>query len=171
MSPSAGKPGKHIIIAEVDNKPGVVSRISGLFTRRGYNIESFVTCSTRNRSVYYLTFSMIGTADELQLLLHQLERVMEVISLHSAESGECIVRELLFIKLRCSAERRAEVIKLVDFVRNANAADITVAGVGEQNIVLEASGDESSLDALPRIFADYEIIDVIRSGAVAVTID
>jgi len=171
MSPVLSKPGKHIILAAVDNKPGVVSRISGLFTRRGYNIESFVTCATSDPAVYNLTFSMIGTREELELLIHQLGRIMEVIFIYSTEETECVVRGLIFIKIKCPPERRAELIKLVDFVKNASAADLTVAGVGENNIILQASGEENSLDALPRIFADYEIIDIIRSGAIAITID
>ena len=171
MSLVTGRPGRHTIIAAVDNKPGVVSRISGLFTRRGYNIESFVTCTTRDPAVYHLIFSVIGTREELELLVHQLGRVMEVISLWPADDVECIVRGLMFIKLRCPAERRAELIRLVDFIKRANASELIVAGVGEQNVIIQASGEESSLDALPRIFSDYEIVDIIRSGAVAVTLE
>lgn len=171
MSLSSDRPGRHIIIATVDNKPGVVSRISGLFTRRGYNIESFVTCATIDPAIYHLTFSLIGTRDELELLIRQLGRVMEVISICPAEDAECVVRGLVFIKLRCPAERRAELVKLVDFIKNTHTAELIVAGVGENNVILQASGEENSLDALPRMFAGYEIIDVIRSGAIATTLE
>lgn len=168
---NTGKPGRHTIIAAVDNKPGVVSRISGMFTRRGYNIESFVTCTTRDPAVYNLIFSVIGTRDELDLLIHQLGRVMEVIAIWPADDIECIVRALAFIKLCCPPEKRAELIGLVDNVRRSGACEVTVAGVGEKNVIIQASGDETALDALPRIFSEYEIADVIRSGAVAITLE
>ena len=164
-------PGRHIIVAMVDNKPGVVSRISGLFTRRGYNIESFVTCATANPEIYHLTFSVIGTAEELALLIHQLGRVMEVISICSADDTECVIRGMVFIKLRCPPERRAELIKLVDFVRNTKTAELIVAGIGESSVILQASGEESVLDNLPRVFSEYETIDIIRSGAIAVPLE
>ncbi len=162
---------RHTIIAAVDNKPGVVSRISGLFTRRGYNIESFVTCTTRDPAVYNLIFSVIGTRGEVELLTQQLGRVMEVIAIWSADDVDCVVRGLMFIKLRCPADRRAELIGLVDNIKRSGAAEVIVAGVGEKSIIIQASGEEVALDALPRIFSNYEIIDVIRSGAVAVTIE
>lgn len=155
---------KHIIAALVDNKPGVVSRISGLFTRRGYNIESFVTCKTLSPEIYHLTISVISTKDELDLLIHQLGRIMEVISLFSADETETVARELMLLKIAAAPEQRGEIIGI------ANVMGIKVAAVADSGVILEASGDEQKLDGIIKAFEPFGISDLIRSGTIAMNI-
>ncbi|MDD6799173.1 MAG: acetolactate synthase small subunit [Firmicutes bacterium] len=160
------KPGvsKHIIVARVDNNPGVVSRISGLFTRRGYNIESFVTCITKRREVYHLTISVISTKDELDLLVRQLGRIMEVITIFTADDVECVSSELMLLKTAAKPEERADIIRLAD------AMDARIASVRENCVILEVSGGEQKLEGVIKAFEPFGILDMIRSGTIAMNL-
>ena len=155
---------KHVIIATVDNNPGVVSRISGLFTRRGYNVESFVTCMTLDPAVYHLTISVISTKEELELLIHQLGRIMEVISIVSADENECVCRELMFIKVSADEAGRGDVIRLADVM------SLRVAAIGENSVIIEAAGDELKLEGIIRAFKPFGITELARSGTIAMEI-
>ena len=155
---------KHIIIARVDNKPGVVSRMSGLFTRRGYNIESLVTGMTEDASVYNMTITMIGTEEEVRLLIHQLEHIMEVIEVYTAAEKKCVTRELMFIKLWCGADKRAEAMSIARSIR------LNVAGVAPDRILFEVCGDEAALQSAAAAFDRLGRLEIVRSGALTVSL-
>ena len=157
-------PQKHIIIAKVDNKPGVVSRISGLFTRRGYNIESLVTCMTLSNDVYHLTISVISTEDELYLLTNQLGRIMEVITVFPADGEDCVKSELMLIKVTASPDERSNVITLAD------ALKLKISAVSDSSIIIEAVGESSKLDGVIKAFEPFGIVDAVRSGTIALDI-
>jgi len=155
---------KHIISALVDNNPGVVSRISGLFTRRGYNIESFVTCITLNPEVYHLTISVLCTKEELDLLMRQLGRVMEVITIFSADDTDCVAREIMLLKVAASIEMRSEIVKLTGVL------GLKVASISDTSVIIEASGDDQQLEGVMRTFEPFGIVDMIRSGTIAMNV-
>ncbi|MFA6948650.1 MAG: acetolactate synthase small subunit [Eubacteriales bacterium] len=156
------KPTKHIIIARVDNKPGVVSRIAGLFTRRGYNIDSLVTGTTENPDVYHMTITAIGTKDEMDLLIHQLGRVMEVITVREADSTDYVTRELMLMRIDCEPDMRTEAMKIADVM------GLRIAGVTSRGIVIEVTGDDVRLESAVRAFEHIGVASVIRSGAVTI---
>ena len=156
---------KHTIVARVDNKPGVVSRISGLFTRRGYNIESLVTSVTGDPSVYHLTISVNGSEEEVALLMNQLGRIMEVIDVHHVEDFPHVVREFMLLKVVCAPEKRSELLSLSDILK------CRVVGLGDDSAVFEITGDESKLDTVVRSFAPFGIRQIVRSGAIAIARD
>ncbi|MCL2773537.1 MAG: acetolactate synthase small subunit [Oscillospiraceae bacterium] len=153
---------KHIIVAKVDNKPGVVSRMSGFFTRRGYNIESFVTSVTDNPEVYHLTFSVLCSEDEAQLLIHQLGRITEVIEVYDAAGKDVTIREFMLIKINCPAERRSEILQTCDILK------IKIVGIGEFSATIEVAGDTQKLDNTIKTLENYGIIEIVRSGAICV---
>lgn len=156
---------KHVIVARVDNRPGVVSRISGLFTRRGYNIESLVTGMTSDPSVYHLTVSLYGTEEEVQLLLRQLCRFVDVREAREVPASDSVIHELMYLRIACAGEARAEVIKI------AEALSLRVAGIGERHVIIEATGDEVHLESARRALEPFGLEDVIRSGSMAVLLD
>ena len=162
--PSASPIEKHIIVALVDNKPGVVSRISGLFTRRGYNIESFVTCITTRPEIYHLTITVISTREELDLLIHQLGRVMEVISIFPAGERACVVRELMLLRLSAKAAGENGFGKLIETL------GLKIAASSGESLIIEASGDGERLEAILRALSPFGIQKLIRSGAIALEI-
>ncbi|HAZ20282.1 MAG TPA: acetolactate synthase small subunit [Clostridiales bacterium] len=156
---------KHTIVARVDNKAGVVSRISGLFTRRGYNIESLVTSVTGDPGVYHLTILVIGSEQEVELLINQLGRIMEVIDVHNVNEFAHVVRELMLIKVSCPVDKRSEILSLADILK------CRVVGIGTDSAVFEITGDESKLDTIIRSFEPMGIMEIVRSGAIAIARD
>ncbi|MCL1858180.1 MAG: acetolactate synthase small subunit [Oscillospiraceae bacterium] len=153
---------KHIIIAKVDNKPGVVSRMSGFFTRRGYNIESFVTSVTNNPEVYHLTFSVLCSEEEAQLLVHQLGRIAEVIEVCDTTGKDVIIREFMLIKINCPENKSFEILQACDMFK------IKIVGRGEGFATIEVMGNSQKLDDVITTFEKYGVIEIVRSGAVCV---
>lgn len=153
---------KHVIVAKVDNKPGVVSRMAGFFTRRGYNIESFVTSVTDNPEVYHLTFSVLCSEDEAKLLVHQLGRIVEVIEVYDTAGKDVIIREFMLIKVNCAADRRAEILQTCDILK------IKIVGISESSATIEVAGDTQKLDNTVKTLESYGIIEIVRSGAICV---
>ena len=153
---------KHIIVAKVDNKPGVVSRMSGFFTRRGYNIESFVTSVTDNPAIYHLTFSVLCSEDEAELLVHQLGRIVEVIEVYDTRGRDVITREFMLIKINCPSEKSFEILQTCDLLK------VKIVGRSEESVTAEVMGASQKLDDIIKAFEKYGIIEIVRSGAVCV---
>ena len=153
---------KRVIVAKVDNIPGVVSRMSGFFTRRGYNIESFVTSVTDNPAIYHLTFSVLCSEDEAQLLVHQLGRIAEVIEVCDTTGKDVIIREFMLIKINCASEKSFEILQTCDMLK------VKIVGRGENCVTIEVMGNSQKLDDVIITFEKYGIIEIVRSGAVCV---
>ena len=153
---------KHVIVAKVDNKPGVVSRMAGFFTRRGYNIESFVTSVTDNPEVYHLTFSVLCSDDEAQLLVHQLGRIAEVIEVCDTAGKDVIIREFMLIKINCPNDKSFEILQTCDMLK------VKIVGRGESFVTIEVMGNSQKLDDVILTFEKYGVIEIVRSGAVCV---
>ena len=161
----AQKETKHLIMVKVDNRPGVLSRITGLFTRRGYNIESLVTGMTEDPTVYHITVTVIGTDDDVELLARQLERCMEVIDVKcdGGEDWEFVSREMVLIRVPCDTpEKRVEILNVCSLIGCRNA------GVGKKSVVVEVAGDSAMLNAALRSFELFGNIEVIHSGTVGI---
>jgi len=153
---------KHVIVAKVDNKPGVVSRMSGFFTRRGYNIESFVTSVTDNPAIYHLTFSVLCSEDEAQLLVHQLGRLEEVIEVCDTMGRDVIIREFMLIKINCPSDKSFEILQTCDMLK------LKIVGRGEDFVTIEVMGNSQKLDDVILTLEKYGVIEIVRSGAVCV---
>ncbi|MCL1792762.1 MAG: acetolactate synthase small subunit [Oscillospiraceae bacterium] len=153
---------KHVIVAKVDNIPGVVSRISGFFTRRGYNIESFVTSVTENPAIYHLTFSVLCSDDEAKLLAHQMGRIAEVIEVCETEGRDVTIREFMLIKINCPGEKSFEILQSCEMMK------VKIVGRGENFVTVEVMGNSQKLDDVIIAFERYGIIEIVRSGAVCV---
>lgn len=161
----AQKETKHLIMVKVDNRPGVLSRITGLFTRRGYNIESLVTGMTREEGIYHITVTVIGTDDDARLLARQLERCMEVIDVKcdGGEDWEFVSREMLLIRVPCSSpEKRVEILNVCSLIGCKSA------GVGKKSVIVEVAGDSATVNAALRSFELFGDIEVIHSGTVGI---
>ena len=153
---------KRVIVAKVDNIPGVVSRMSGFFTRRGYNIESFVTSVTDNPEIYHLTISVLCSDGEAQLLIHQLGRIAEVIEVCDTTGQDVIIREFMLIKVKCVSEKSFEILQTCDMLK------LKIAGRSEECVTIEVMGNSQKLDDMIIAFEKYGIIETVRSGAVCV---
>jgi acetolactate synthase-1/3 small subunit len=152
---------KHIVSALVENKPGVLVRIAGLFSRRGFNIESLAVGPTEHPEISRMTI-VVDVADQpLEQVTKQLHKLINVIKLSELRMDESVQRELVMIKIKAPAAKRAEIIEIADIFR-ANIVDVS-----RDMIVLEVTGTESKIDAIENLLIPYGIIEFARTGKIA----
>jgi acetolactate synthase-1/3 small subunit len=154
---------KYILSAEVRDTPGVVSRISGFFTRRGYNIESFVTSKTEREEITLLTFVVQSTPEEIKLLIHQMKRIEDIISVVNASEANVVTREFMLIKISCPQEKNLEIMQVCQML------DIKILSREKDTVTIEAVGNTHKLDDIALIFNPYGIEKIVRSGPVAIS--
>ena len=148
----------HSISLLVNNKPGVLIRISLVFARRGYNIDSLVVSPAHNRQFSRMSITASGDPETLVLILGQLNKLVDVI--HATDhTGDVVVqRELALIKVDCTAELRTEVLQISEHFK-CQSIDIS-----DTTLLLEATGNSDKLDALELILEKYGIVEIVRSG-------
>ena len=149
---------KTVIQLLVDNTSGVLSRISGLFSRRGYNIESITTGVTANPNYTRITIVTIGDDDILDQIEKQVAKLVDVRDVKVLEPGNSVYRELALIKVKVDAQSRQGVISIADIFR-ANIID-----VGPQTLVIELTGDQEKIEAFLGLLEGYEILELARTG-------
>ena len=157
----------HTIFAVVDNKPGVVSRVSGLFTRRGYNIESLVTGVTDDPMIYKLTVVLNGTEEEKDLLVAQLQRIQEVISVSVAEHTPCALSEMMLLAVPAHTEEdRAQARAF------AESLGLRLCLEADAVLVFELCDTPEALDtARSAMRARFPGAYSVRSGAIGLALD
>lgn len=154
---------KHILSVLVENKPGVLSRVTGLISRRGFNIESLTVAPTEDVTMSRMT--VIVNADEMgfEQITKQLHKLVSVYKISDLTDDDAIERELALFKVSAPPERRHEVIEIANLFR-ANIVD-----VGKNSLTIEATGDESKLGALEDLFRAYGIRQLTRTGKIAMS--
>lgn len=152
---------KHVISVLVENHSGVLSRISGLFSRRGYNIDSLSVGETEDPIVSRMT--IVTQADEQiqEQIKKQLNKLIEVIRIVELEEETAVYRELALIKVGADKASRAEIIEIANIFR---AHIVDVAG---KSLIVEATGDQGKISALTSMLEPYGIKEVIRTGLTA----
>lgn len=154
---------EHVIVAKVKNKSGVVSRVSGFFTRRGYNIESFTTSMTETPEIYHLTFKIKCPPDTAKLLINQLGRIEEVIEVYDSAGMNTVTREIMFIKIKCPQAKNIEIVQVCQML------DIKILSRGEDGTVtIEIVGSAQKLDDIKKQLEVYGIVQIIRSGPITI---
>ena len=142
----------------VDNTSGVLSRISGLFSRRGYNIESITAGVTADPKYTRITIVASGDADVLEQIEKQVAKLIDVKDIKVLEPGNSVYRELALIKVKAEASNRQGVIAMADIFR-ANIID-----VGPKTLIIELTGDQEKIDAFLGLLEGYEILELARTG-------
>ena len=156
---------KHIISLLVDNEPGVLARVSGLFSGRGFNIESLCVAETMDPSVSRITLVTRGDEAIAEQIKKQLNKLINVIKLHDLTSGEYVEREMALIKVKTKAEHRAEILRIVDIFR------CKVVDVGPTHYSIEVTGTVEKLLAILNLLKPMGIQEVARTGAIALARD
>ena len=141
-----------------DNTPGVLSRISGLFSRRGYSIDSITAGVTADPRFTRIT--IVSSGDELILsqIEKQVRKLEDVIEIKVLKEGESVYRELIMVKVRANAAQRAEIISVADIFR------AKVVDVEKESLMLELTGNQSKLEAFLNLLDGYEILELARTG-------
>ncbi|HGE70903.1 TPA: acetolactate synthase small subunit [Candidatus Poribacteria bacterium] len=154
---------RHTISVLVENKFGVLARVAGLFSGRGYNIDSLNVGETEDPSISRMTIVARGDDRVLEQIMKQLNKLIDVIKVTDFTSEEHIERELVLIKVSANAKTRSEIIQLADIFRSS------IVDVSHESLVISATGDESKINALIEMLKSYGIREIARSGKVAIS--
>jgi len=155
---------KYLLAVLVDNKPGVLTHVSGLISRRAFNIESISAGYTEEADVTRINIVVsVESKNELDQVVTQLSKLIDVIKIVNLTEVESIARELVMIKVRATRENRAELIDIVNIFR-ANIVDVS-----QENVVIELTGQQSKIDGIIEVLSEYEIIEIARTGAIALS--
>lgn len=152
---------KHTLSVLVENKPGVLARVSGLFRRRGFNIESLAVGTTEDPKVSRMTIVVDAEQHQLEQVYKQLHKLINVLKISDLEPQESVERELVLIKVSATPGTRAEIIELADIFR-ANIVD-----VARNTVTIEITGTADKVGALEDLLRSYGIKELVRTGKVA----
>jgi len=152
---------KHVFSILVDNEPGVLSRIVGLFSGRGFNIESLCVAETTDPLISRITLVTAGAPPIIEQIEKQLNKLINVIKVHDLTGKEFVHREMALIKVVAKAEHRAEILRTVDIFR------CQVVDVGREHYTLEATGDEGKINAILSLLKPIGIKEIARTGIIA----
>lgn len=152
---------KHTLSLLVDNEPGVLARIAGLFSGRGFNIESLCVAETTEPNVSRVTLVTKGDMNILEQIKKQLNKLIDVIKVFDFTNTAFVQRELALIKVRAKPELRAEILRMVDIFRSR------IVDVGTEHYTVEVTGDEGKIAAFLQLLRPLGIKEIARTGAIA----
>ncbi len=155
-------PDKHTIAVLVENRFGVLSRVAGLFSARGYNIESLSVGETLDPTVSRMTLVVRGDAFVIEQVIKQLHKLIDVIKVTDLTEENHVEREMILLKVNAEPTSRAEILRIADIFR-AKVVDVTPA-----TYTLEATGDESKVTAIVELLRPFGIQELVRTGKVAI---
>jgi len=155
------RPMQHTITVLVENKPGVLARVSGLFARRGFNIESLAVSITDDPTVSRMTIAVTGDDSVLDQINKQTSKLIDVINVVDYSQIPTVERELALIKVKAEAAERAAIMQIVDVFR-AKIIDIS-----ETSFTIEVTGGIDKVDAIEDLLKPYGIMEVVRTGKIA----
>ena len=142
----------------VNNNAGLLSRVAGLFSRRGYNIDSITSGATMDDRVTRITVVATGDNQILTQIEKQLAKLEDVIDIKILDSGNSVERELILVKIKANASQRVEVISIADIFR------AKVVDVEEDSLMFEMTGTQSKVEAFLKLMASYEVLELARTG-------
>ncbi len=152
---------KHVLSVLMENRTGVLRRISGLFGRRGYNIDSIVASATEDENLTRMTVVVDGDEYILDQVIKQLIKLHEIIDVENVTNADTLSRQLLLMKLRATHETRIDIIQLAD------AFGARIVDIKADSIIIEASAEDSVTQSIVDTFEPYGIISLMKTGTVA----
>jgi acetolactate synthase I/III small subunit len=153
---------RHTLSVLVENKPGVLVRIAGLFSRRNFNIDSLAVGPTEHEEISRITIVVNGEEHPLEQVTKQLNKLINVLKIVELEPGATVQRELILVKIRADAESRSRVLETVKLFR-ARVVDVAI-----DVVTIEATGNWEKLDALIKVLEPFGIKELVQSGMVAI---
>jgi acetolactate synthase I/III small subunit len=152
---------RHTISVLVENKFGVLTRVAGLFSGRGYNIDSLNVAPTQDPTTSRMTIVTRGDDATVDQIVKQLNKLVNVMHVHDFREGESVDRELVLVKVTVDSKTRAEVMQISDIFR------AKIVDVQPKSLTIEVTGDESKVEKLLGLMKNFGIIDLTRTGKVA----
>lgn len=156
---------RHTISVLVENKFGVLARISGLFSARGFNITSLAVGETEDSTVSRMTIVVEGDEKTLEQIKKQLNKLIDVIKVVDFKDSEFVDRELILIKIAVAAKNRKEILEAIDSV------GAKVANAGSKSISVEMAADQAKIKALMELLRPFGILEVVRTGRIAMSVE
>lgn len=155
---------KYTLAVLVENRPGVLTHISGLISRRAFNIESIAAGYTEEPDTTRITISVeVDNEVELEQVVNQLSKLIDVIKIVNLTYVEAIERELALIKVKASKTNRSDLVNVVEIFR------AKIIDVNRETVTIELTGEESKIDAFCEVLLDFGIIEIVRTGKVALS--
>lgn len=151
---------RHTISVLVHNRPGVLARVSSLFSRRGFNIDSLAVSTTEDPSVSRMTIVVAGDEAVLEQIGKQLYKLIDVIKVRDHSLDSLVDRELSLIKVDATPQKRSEIMQIVDVFRGS------IVDMSESSVIIEVSGGPEKTDALLRLLKPFGIKEMVRTGKV-----
>lgn len=152
---------RHTLAVLVENNPGVLARVAGLFSRRGFNIDSLAVGRTENPDVSRMTIVVEGDARILEQVTKQLHKLIDVIKISDISPEEYVDRELVIIKVHSDPARRGEIMQVADIFR------ARIVDLGRKTITLECTGNDGKINAFEESLRPYGIKELVRTGKIA----
>ncbi len=146
----------------VENRAGVLTRVTNLFARRGFNIESLAVGTTQNPAISRISITLKGDLRLVDQITKQLHKLPDVLVVRHLTPEDHLSRELVFVKVRCTAENRGEVLQIVDIFRGH------VTDVSAKTLTIEMTGNESKIIAMQELLEPYGILELVRTGTIAI---
>lgn len=154
---------KHTVVAWMEDRPGVLTRVASLFRRRGFNIESLAVGHSETPGISRMTFVVDGDHRMVDQAMRQLEKQVDVIRVEDVSQQPVVLRELALLRVATSASARAEVMQIVDIYR-AQIVDVDL-----DSVVIQVVGTEDRVDSLVELLSNFGIREMVRTGRVAMT--
>lgn len=155
---------KYTLAVLVENRPGVLTHISGLISRRAFNIESIAAGYTEEADTTRITISVEADNEvELEQVVNQLSKLVDVIKIVNLTHVEAIERELALIKVKASKTNRSDLVNVVEIFR------AKIIDVNRETVAIELTGEESKIDAFCEVLLDFGIIEIVRTGKIALS--
>jgi len=152
---------QHVVSTLVENRAGTLSRVSGLFSRRGFNIDSLTVGETDNPSISRMTIAVTGEERILEQIIKQLEKLVDVIAVKELDGSSCLRREIMLVKIGVDEKNRPAVLEIAGIFR------ARVVDVSQKTITVEATGNMEKLNGLLILLRPYGILELARTGLVA----
>lgn len=154
---------RHTISALVENKFGVLARVAGMFSGRGFNIDSLNVAPTHDPAVSRITAIVKGDDDTLDMLTKQLRKLIDVVSIADYKDGQAVERELVLVKVRADGKNRSEVLQICDIFR------AKIINVAKDNVIIELTGEDGKITAFLELVGQFGILDLARTGKLALS--
>lgn len=153
---------KHTLSVLVENKPGVLARVAGLFSRRGFNIDSLAVGVTEDPNTSRMTITVDGKEHPIEQVTKQLHKLINVIKITDLDPHSTVARELALIKVKSDARTRVEVMQIAEIFR-ANILD-----VGKKTMTLEVTGSNDKIEAIEKLLWPLGVVELVRTGRIAI---
>ena len=154
---------KHVLSLLVENTPGVLARISGLFARRGFNIDSLAVGPTDDDSISRITLTVDGANHPIDQVTKQLHKLVNVIKIRDLEPDESVARELALFKISADGDSRGQIMEFADIFRGR------IVDVSKRSMTVEVTGADDKIEAFERAIRPFGLIEMVRTGEIAVS--